>query len=69
MNDEFASERRDPGLVSFVLLFDPELKVLVDRSYTDTKHGVCIENVSRCDGNSPDKGEIFYLVIWSYRAS
>ncbi|MCJ8748818.1 hypothetical protein PDJAM_G00169210 [Pangasius djambal] len=38
---------RDPGLVSFVLLFDPELKVLVDRSYTDTKHGVCIEGVSR----------------------
>ncbi|XP_060768462.1 phospholipase D2 [Neoarius graeffei] len=38
---------RDPGLVSFVLLFDPELKVLVDRHYTDTKHGVCIETVSR----------------------
>ncbi|XP_036420289.1 phospholipase D2 [Colossoma macropomum] len=38
---------RDPGLVSFVLLFDPELKVLVGRCYTDTKHGVCIENFSR----------------------
>lgn len=38
---------RERGVVSFVLLFDPELKVLVDRSYTDTKHGVCIENVSR----------------------
>ncbi|KAF4073289.1 hypothetical protein AMELA_G00257260 [Ameiurus melas] len=38
---------REQGVVSFVLLFDPELKVLVDRSYTDTKHGVCIENVSR----------------------
>uniref|UniRef100_A0AAR2LKL2 Phospholipase n=1 Tax=Pygocentrus nattereri TaxID=42514 RepID=A0AAR2LKL2_PYGNA len=37
---------RDPGLVSFVLLFDPELKVLVGRCYTDTKHGVCIENFS-----------------------
>ncbi|GAA6109940.1 phospholipase D2 [Tachysurus ichikawai] len=41
---------RDPGLVSFVLLFDPELKVLVDRRYTDTKHGVCIETVSRSGG-------------------
>ncbi|KAI2664540.1 Phospholipase D2 [Labeo rohita] len=38
---------RDPGIVSFVLLFDPELKVLVGRVYTDTKHGVCIENFSR----------------------
>uniref|UniRef100_A0A4W4FP23 Phospholipase n=1 Tax=Electrophorus electricus TaxID=8005 RepID=A0A4W4FP23_ELEEL len=38
---------RDPGMVSFVLLFDPELKVLVGRCYTDTKHGVCIENFSR----------------------
>ncbi|XP_049331144.1 phospholipase D2 [Astyanax mexicanus] len=38
---------RDPGLVSFVLLFDPELKVLVGSCYTDTKHGVCIENFSR----------------------
>ncbi|KAI4883825.1 hypothetical protein NFI96_006020 [Prochilodus magdalenae] len=38
---------RDPGLVSFVLLFDPELKVLVGRCYTDTQHGVCIENFSR----------------------
>ncbi|XP_062844293.1 phospholipase D1 isoform X2 [Trichomycterus rosablanca] len=38
---------RDPGLVSFVLLFDPELKVLVGNSYTGTKHGVCIENYSR----------------------
>uniref|UniRef100_A0A8B9JBT8 phospholipase D n=1 Tax=Astyanax mexicanus TaxID=7994 RepID=A0A8B9JBT8_ASTMX len=37
----------DPGLVSFVLLFDPELKVLVGSCYTDTKHGVCIENFSR----------------------
>uniref|UniRef100_A0A8C2K444 Phospholipase n=1 Tax=Cyprinus carpio TaxID=7962 RepID=A0A8C2K444_CYPCA len=38
---------RDPGVVSFVLLFDPELKVLVGRVHTDTKHGVCIENFSR----------------------
>ncbi|XP_051544488.1 phospholipase D2-like isoform X2 [Myxocyprinus asiaticus] len=38
---------RDPGIVSFVLLFDPELKVLVGSCYTDTKHGVCIENFSR----------------------
>uniref|UniRef100_A0A672N6V0 Phospholipase n=1 Tax=Sinocyclocheilus grahami TaxID=75366 RepID=A0A672N6V0_SINGR len=38
---------RDPGIVSFVLLFDPELKVLVGRVYTDTKHGVSIENFSR----------------------
>uniref|UniRef100_A0A671L1F9 Phospholipase n=1 Tax=Sinocyclocheilus anshuiensis TaxID=1608454 RepID=A0A671L1F9_9TELE len=34
---------RDPGIVSFVLLFDPELKVLVGRVYTDTKHaGMCV---------------------------
>ncbi|XP_052412880.1 phospholipase D2 [Carassius gibelio] len=38
---------RDPGVVSFVLLFDPELKVLVGSVYTDTKHGVCIQNNSR----------------------
>ncbi|TSL34512.1 Phospholipase D2 [Bagarius yarrelli] len=44
---QFLPLGRDPGLVSFVLLFDPELKVLVDRRYTGTKHGVCIENVSR----------------------
>uniref|UniRef100_A0A8C2B0X1 Phospholipase n=1 Tax=Cyprinus carpio TaxID=7962 RepID=A0A8C2B0X1_CYPCA len=34
---------RDPGVVSFVLLFDPELKVLVGRVHTDTKHaGICV---------------------------
>ncbi|XP_057215443.1 phospholipase D2 isoform X2 [Triplophysa rosa] len=38
---------RDPPVVSFVLLFEPELKVLVGRMYTDTKHGVCIENFNR----------------------
>lgn len=38
---------RDPGIVSFVLLFDPELKVLVGRVYTDIQHGVCIENFGR----------------------
>ncbi|XP_058630844.1 phospholipase D2 [Onychostoma macrolepis] len=38
---------RDPGVVSFVLLFDPELKVLVGRVYTDTKYGVCIESFNR----------------------
>uniref|UniRef100_A0A8C5B8Z3 phospholipase D n=1 Tax=Gadus morhua TaxID=8049 RepID=A0A8C5B8Z3_GADMO len=31
---------RDHGVISFVLLFDPELKVKVGNSYTDTKHGV-----------------------------
>nr|XP_009299966.1 phospholipase D2 isoform X2 [Danio rerio] len=38
---------RDPGIVSFVLLFDPELKVLVGRVYTDIQHGICIENFDR----------------------
>uniref|UniRef100_A0A8C5AGZ4 Phospholipase n=1 Tax=Gadus morhua TaxID=8049 RepID=A0A8C5AGZ4_GADMO len=38
---------RDHGVISFVLLFDPELKVKVGNSYTDTKHGVCIENFTR----------------------
>ncbi|XP_030638874.1 phospholipase D1 [Chanos chanos] len=37
----------DRSLISFVLLFDPELTVQVGRCYTDTKHGVCIENFSR----------------------
>lgn len=41
------TDHRDPGLVSFVLLFDPKLNVLADRRATQTKHGVCIENVSR----------------------
>uniref|UniRef100_A0A8C9TFX8 Phospholipase n=1 Tax=Scleropages formosus TaxID=113540 RepID=A0A8C9TFX8_SCLFO len=34
-------------VISFVLLFDPEFKVLVGRCYTDTKHGVCIQNFTR----------------------
>lgn len=38
---------RDHGVISFVLLFDPEFKVKVGRAYTDTKHGVCIENFTR----------------------
>ncbi|KAJ8396444.1 hypothetical protein AAFF_G00017500 [Aldrovandia affinis] len=38
---------REAGVISFVLLFDPELKVLVGRCYTDTKHGVCIQNFTR----------------------
>ncbi|KAG5843907.1 hypothetical protein ANANG_G00155870 [Anguilla anguilla] len=38
---------RDAGVISFVLLFDPELKVQVGRCYTDTKHGVCIQNFAR----------------------
>ena len=38
---------RDHGVISFVLLFDPEIKVKVGNSYTDTKHGVCIENFTR----------------------
>ncbi|XP_041864177.1 phospholipase D1 [Melanotaenia boesemani] len=33
--------------IDFVLLFDPEFKVKVGHSYTDTKHGVCIENFTR----------------------
>ncbi|XP_061105920.1 phospholipase D2 isoform X1 [Conger conger] len=38
---------REAGVISFVLLFDPELKVQVGRCYTDTKHGVCIQNFAR----------------------
>uniref|UniRef100_A0AAY4EL08 Phospholipase n=1 Tax=Denticeps clupeoides TaxID=299321 RepID=A0AAY4EL08_9TELE len=38
---------RDHGVVSFVLLFDPELKVNVGQAYTETKHGICIENFAR----------------------
>ncbi|XP_063059494.1 phospholipase D2 [Engraulis encrasicolus] len=38
---------RDSGVISFVLLFDPELKVNVGRSYTETQHGVCIETFTR----------------------
>ncbi|KAG7280231.1 hypothetical protein CRUP_037592, partial [Coryphaenoides rupestris] len=33
---------RDHGVVSFVLLFDPEFKVKVGQAYTDTKHGVSL---------------------------
>ncbi|XP_037322952.1 phospholipase D2 [Pungitius pungitius] len=38
---------RDNGSIDFVLLLDPEFKVKVGRSYTDTKYGVCIENFTR----------------------
>ncbi|XP_036379935.1 phospholipase D2 [Megalops cyprinoides] len=38
---------REAGVISFVLLFDPELKVQVGRCHTDTKHGVCIQNFTR----------------------
>lgn len=38
---------RDNGSINFVLLFDPEFKVKVGRAYTDTTHGVCIENFTR----------------------
>uniref|UniRef100_A0A672JQ14 Phospholipase n=1 Tax=Salarias fasciatus TaxID=181472 RepID=A0A672JQ14_SALFA len=38
---------RDNGNINFVLLFDPEFKVKVGRAYTDTTHGVCIENFTR----------------------
>ncbi|KAM4544917.1 phospholipase D2 isoform 1-T2 [Odontesthes bonariensis] len=33
--------------INFVLLFDPEFKVQVGHAYTDTKHGLCIENFTR----------------------
>ncbi|XP_066578460.1 phospholipase D2 [Amia ocellicauda] len=39
--------KREAGVISFVLLFDPEFKVLVGRCYTDTKYGVLIENFTR----------------------
>ncbi|KAJ7996025.1 hypothetical protein DPEC_G00232800 [Dallia pectoralis] len=38
---------RDSGVISFVLVFDPEFKVLVGRAYTDTQYGVCIQNFTR----------------------
>ncbi|KAI1903217.1 hypothetical protein AGOR_G00024950 [Albula goreensis] len=38
---------KEAGAISFVLLFDPEFKVQVGRCFTDTKHGVCIQNFSR----------------------
>ncbi|CAL8267826.1 unnamed protein product [Merluccius merluccius] len=38
---------RDHGVISFVLLFDPEFKVKVGRAHTDTKYGVCFENYTR----------------------
>ncbi|MGH0179244.1 UNVERIFIED_CONTAM: hypothetical protein FKN15_000921 [Acipenser sinensis] len=37
----------EAGVVSFVLLFDPEFRVQVGRSYTATKYGVCIQNFTR----------------------
>ncbi|XP_061090562.1 phospholipase D2-like isoform X1 [Conger conger] len=39
--------KREAGEISFVLLFDPELKVQVGRRFTDTKYGVCIQNFTR----------------------
>ncbi|XP_062392373.1 phospholipase D2 isoform X1 [Sardina pilchardus] len=39
--------KRDSGVISFVLLFDPELKVNVGSAYTETQHGVCIETFTR----------------------
>ncbi|KAL4659938.1 phospholipase D2 [Arapaima gigas] len=38
---------REAEVISFVLLFDPEFKVQVGRCYTDTKHGLCIQNFTR----------------------
>ena len=38
---------RDYGKINFVLLFDPEFKVKVGRTFTDTKYGVCFENFTR----------------------
>ncbi|KAL2094910.1 hypothetical protein ACEWY4_009629 [Coilia grayii] len=38
---------RDSGVISFVLLFDPELKVNVGSAYTETQHGVSIETFTR----------------------
>ncbi|XP_028653976.2 phospholipase D2 isoform X1 [Erpetoichthys calabaricus] len=37
----------EAGIISFVLLFDPELKVQVGRRFTETKYGVCIQNFAR----------------------
>uniref|UniRef100_A0A673MEV5 Phospholipase n=1 Tax=Sinocyclocheilus rhinocerous TaxID=307959 RepID=A0A673MEV5_9TELE len=37
----------DTGAISFVLLVDNEFSIKMDSKYTDTKHGVRIENLSR----------------------
>uniref|UniRef100_A0A8C1B3G3 Phospholipase n=2 Tax=Cyprinus carpio TaxID=7962 RepID=A0A8C1B3G3_CYPCA len=37
----------DTGAISFVLLVDNEFTIKVDSKYTETKHGVSIENLSR----------------------
>lgn len=38
----------DTGAISFVLLVDNEFSIKIDSKYTETKHGVSIENLSRC---------------------
>ncbi len=38
----------DTGAISFVLLVDNEFSIKMDSKYTETKHGVRIENLSRC---------------------
>uniref|UniRef100_A0A672PMY3 Phospholipase n=1 Tax=Sinocyclocheilus grahami TaxID=75366 RepID=A0A672PMY3_SINGR len=37
----------DTGAISFVLLVDNEFSIKMDSKYTETKHGVSIENLSR----------------------
>ncbi|KAI7809286.1 phospholipase D1a [Triplophysa rosa] len=37
----------DTGVISFVLLVDNEFSIKMDSKYTETKHGVKIENLSR----------------------
>lgn len=39
---------RDNNEINFVLLFDPEFEVKVDRAETGTEYGVCIKNFTRC---------------------
>ncbi|PWA23234.1 hypothetical protein CCH79_00002010, partial [Gambusia affinis] len=38
---------RDNNEINFVLLFDPEFEVKVDRAETGTEYGVCIKNFTR----------------------
>jgi len=38
----------DSGAISFVLLVDNEFSIKMDSKQTETKHGVSIENLSRC---------------------
>lgn len=49
MKDSFLLYMKpDTGAISFVLLVDNEFSIKMDSKQTETKHGVRIENLSRC---------------------